>query len=68
MLDLLMVIVAALVLIGVLFVGSFVFLVAANFAYFYPILTDGLLSNQAWNDRMHRLDEYLKELQQGELQ
>jgi DNA-binding transcriptional ArsR family regulator len=23
---------------------------------------------QAWNDRMHRLDEYLKELQQGDLQ
>jgi dolichyl-phosphate-mannose-protein mannosyltransferase len=39
-------------LIGVLFAGAFVFLVAANFAYFYPILSDGLLSNQQWNDRM----------------
>jgi dolichyl-phosphate-mannose-protein mannosyltransferase len=26
--------------------------VALNFAYFYPILTDHLLSNAAWNDRM----------------
>jgi len=39
-------------MVGVLFAGAFVFLVAANFAYFYPILSDGLLSNQAWNDRM----------------
>ena len=39
-------------LIGVLFAGAFVFLVAANFAYFYPILTDGLLSNKEWNQRM----------------
>ncbi len=39
-------------LVGVLSVGAFFFLVAANFAYFYPILTDGLLSNRAWNDRM----------------
>jgi dolichyl-phosphate-mannose--protein O-mannosyl transferase len=39
-------------LIGVLTVGAFVFLVAANFAYFYPILSNGLLSNQAWNQRM----------------
>jgi dolichyl-phosphate-mannose--protein O-mannosyl transferase len=39
-------------LVGVLFAGAFVFLVAANFAYFYPILSDGLLSNREWNDRM----------------
>jgi dolichyl-phosphate-mannose--protein O-mannosyl transferase len=39
-------------LIGVLVVGGFVFAVAANFAYFYPILSDQLLTNQAWNDRM----------------
>lgn len=39
-------------LVGVLSVGAFVFLVALNFAYFYPILTDGLLTNQQWNDRM----------------
>lgn len=39
-------------LVGVLVVGAFVFLVAANFAYFYPILSNGLLSNRAWNERM----------------
>jgi dolichyl-phosphate-mannose-protein mannosyltransferase len=39
-------------LIGVLTVGAFVFLVAANFAFFYPILSNGLLTNKAWNERM----------------
>ncbi len=37
---------------GVVFAGAFFFLVALNFVYFYPILSNGLLSNQAWNDRM----------------
>ncbi|MGI8576877.1 MAG: dolichyl-phosphate-mannose--protein mannosyltransferase [Nocardioidaceae bacterium] len=37
---------------GVLAVGVFVFAVAANFAYFYPILSDQLLTNASWNDRM----------------
>lgn len=39
-------------MVGVLSAGFFVFLVAANFAYFYPILTDGLLTNQQWNARI----------------
>lgn len=39
-------------LVGVLSAGAFVFVVAANFAYFYPILSDGLLTNEQWNDRM----------------
>jgi dolichyl-phosphate-mannose--protein O-mannosyl transferase len=39
-------------LIGVISAGAFVFLVAANFAYFYPILSDGLLTNAEWNRRM----------------
>jgi dolichyl-phosphate-mannose-protein mannosyltransferase len=39
-------------LVGVLVAGAFVFLVAANFAFFYPILSNGLLSNKAWNERM----------------
>jgi dolichyl-phosphate-mannose-protein mannosyltransferase len=32
--------------------GLFVIGVALNFAYFYPILTDHVLTNSAWNDRM----------------
>ena len=32
--------------------GVFVVAVALNFMYFYPILTDHLLTNQQWNDRM----------------
>jgi len=39
-------------MVGVLVAGTFVFLVAANFAYFYPILSDGLLTNHEWNQRM----------------
>ncbi len=39
-------------LIGNVAVGVFVGLVALNFVYFYPILTDKLLTNQQWNDRM----------------
>ena len=38
--------------VGAVFAGAFVFLVAVNFAYFYPILTDGLLTNWQWNKRM----------------
>ncbi|MGI8701475.1 MAG: dolichyl-phosphate-mannose--protein mannosyltransferase [Nocardioidaceae bacterium] len=38
--------------VGVLLAGGFVVLVALNFAYFYPILTDGLLTNAQWNHRM----------------
>jgi dolichyl-phosphate-mannose-protein mannosyltransferase len=37
---------------GAAVVGAFVALVVANFAFFYPILTDGLLSNEDWLDRM----------------
>ena len=32
--------------------GAFVALVAANFAYLYPILTDELLPYQSWLSRM----------------
>jgi len=39
-------------LIGSVAVGLFVLAVALNFVYFYPIWTNGLLSNAAWNDRM----------------
>ncbi len=39
-------------LMGTIAVGVFVGLVALNFVYFYPILTDKLLTNQQWNDRM----------------
>ncbi|MGH3500036.1 MAG: dolichyl-phosphate-mannose--protein mannosyltransferase [Nocardioidaceae bacterium] len=39
-------------MVGVVACGAFVFLVAANFAYFYPILTDGLLTNGQWQNRM----------------
>ncbi len=33
-------------------VGGLVALVAANFAFIYPILTDGLLTRRAWMARM----------------
>jgi dolichyl-phosphate-mannose-protein mannosyltransferase len=39
-------------LVGSLAVGLFVAAVAVNFVYFYPILTDQLLTNAQWNDRM----------------
>ena len=39
-------------LVGTLSVGVFVGLVVLNFIYFYPILTDRLLTNEDWNDRM----------------
>jgi len=39
-------------LIGTLCAGAFVCAVALNFVYFYPIWTNGLLSNESWNDRM----------------
>jgi dolichyl-phosphate-mannose-protein mannosyltransferase len=39
-------------LVGALAVGLFVGAVALNFVYFYPILTDQLLTNAQWNDRM----------------
>jgi dolichyl-phosphate-mannose--protein O-mannosyl transferase len=32
--------------------GAFVIAVAVNFVYFYPILTDRLLTNESWHDRM----------------
>jgi dolichyl-phosphate-mannose-protein mannosyltransferase len=37
---------------GAAVVGVFVALVIANFAYFYPILSDALMTNQQWLDRM----------------
>jgi dolichyl-phosphate-mannose-protein mannosyltransferase len=37
---------------GAAVAGVFVALVIANFAYFYPILSDTLVSNQQWLDRM----------------
>ncbi|MDQ4007213.1 MAG: phospholipid carrier-dependent glycosyltransferase, partial [Actinomycetota bacterium] len=37
---------------GAAVVGAFVVLVIANFAFFHPVLTDGLLSNEDWLDRM----------------
>jgi dolichyl-phosphate-mannose-protein mannosyltransferase len=37
---------------GAAVVGLFVALVIANFAFFYPILSDGLLTNEQWLDRM----------------
>ena len=39
-------------MIGAILAGSFVALVAANFAYIYPILTDTLLPYPAWLSRM----------------
>jgi dolichyl-phosphate-mannose-protein mannosyltransferase len=38
--------------IGAAVAGVFVICVALNFAYFYPILTDQLLTNAEWHDRM----------------
>jgi dolichyl-phosphate-mannose--protein O-mannosyl transferase len=37
---------------GAAAVGGFVVLVIANFAFFYPILTDAMLTNEDWLDRM----------------
>lgn len=37
---------------GAILVGAFVLAVAANFAYFYPILSDQLLTNAQWHHRM----------------
>ena len=39
-------------MIGAIAAGAFVALVAANFAYLYPILTDELLPYPAWLSRM----------------
>ncbi|HEY5820975.1 MAG TPA: phospholipid carrier-dependent glycosyltransferase [Propionibacteriaceae bacterium] len=39
-------------MLGAIAVGVFVALVAANFAYLYPILTDGLLTRPQWVSRM----------------
>ncbi len=39
-------------LIGSVAVGLCVLAVAVNFVYFYPIWTNGLLTNESWNDRM----------------
>ncbi len=39
-------------LVGSAAVGVFVAAVALNFVYFYPILTDQLLTNTQWNHRM----------------
>ncbi|GAA1835782.1 dolichyl-phosphate-mannose--protein O-mannosyl transferase [Microlunatus capsulatus] len=39
-------------MVGAIVVGAFVALVAANFAYLYPILTDTLLPYPAWLSRM----------------
>jgi dolichyl-phosphate-mannose--protein O-mannosyl transferase len=38
--------------IGVAATAVFVAAVAVNFAYFYPVWTNGLLTNEDWNDRM----------------
>lgn len=37
---------------GAVVVGAFVALVGANFAYLYPVLTDGLLTYESWQSRM----------------
>ena len=39
-------------MVGAIVVGAFVALVAANFAYLYPILTDQLMPYQSWLSRM----------------
>ncbi len=39
-------------MVGGILVGAYVALVAANFAYLYPILTDGLLPYPKWLSRM----------------
>jgi dolichyl-phosphate-mannose--protein O-mannosyl transferase len=38
--------------VGIVAVATFVAAVGLNFIYFYPIWTNGLLTNQQWNDRM----------------
>ncbi len=38
--------------VGVVSVAVFVAMVGINFIYFYPIYTNGLLTNSQWNDRM----------------
>jgi len=38
--------------IGIAVTGAFVIAVALNFLYFYPILTDRLITNESWHDRM----------------
>ena len=37
---------------GVVAAGSFVLLVVLNFAWFWPVWTDGLLTRQEWLDRI----------------
>ena len=39
-------------MVGAIVVGAFVALVAVNFAYLYPILTDQLMPYQSWLSRM----------------
>jgi dolichyl-phosphate-mannose--protein O-mannosyl transferase len=39
-------------MVGAIVIGAFVALVAANFAYIYPILTDELLPYPKWLSRM----------------
>ncbi|HET7326197.1 MAG TPA: phospholipid carrier-dependent glycosyltransferase [Nocardioidaceae bacterium] len=39
-------------LVGACVAGGFVALVAANFAFYYPIWTDGLLTHEDWLDRI----------------
>ena len=39
-------------MVGAIVIGAFVALVAANFAYIYPILTDQLLPYPKWLSRM----------------
>ena len=39
-------------MIGAVVTGAFVALVAANFAYIYPVLTDQLLPHPKWLARM----------------
>jgi len=39
-------------IVGVTSVAVFVAIVGLNFIYFYPIYTNGLLTNAQWNDRM----------------
>jgi len=39
-------------MIAAILIGAFVALVAANFAYIYPILTDELLAYPKWLSRM----------------
>jgi dolichyl-phosphate-mannose-protein mannosyltransferase len=38
--------------VGAAVAGGFVALVVATFAFFYPVLTDALLTNEDWLDRM----------------